>query len=404
MKIPPTAMETKQDTVVSQDTVGAFIVGPALIASGRKGGSLEGLSFAVKDLIDVEGYITGAGNPDFAAAAKPATRNAPVVQTLLDAGADLVGKTITDELAWSLNGTNVHYGTPQNVAARGRIPGGSSSGSAAAVAAGIVSFALGTDTGGSVRVPASYCGLFGLRPTHGRLSSSGVFPFAPSLDTVGVLAPSGAMLRLVTNALLGAEAPARVTSICVVDDVLALVDGAVASSVNTSAQVVATSLGLAFEHVSLGSVLAQCASTFRTLQGAEAWAGHGEWIRRENPSFGPGVAQRVEYASTVDEAAIAAARLARRELIDRVDLLTCDGKLLAVPSAASVAPRIGSVDSMLRIQTLTITSIASLAGVPAISVPFASIDGLPLGLSLIGLRGSDEALVRIAQRFEHLVD
>ena len=152
---------------------------------GAPAGPLAGLRFAAKDLFDIEGHVTGAGNPDWLALHAPATRTAPVVRRLVDAGASMVGKTHTDELSRGIFGENAHYGTPVNPKAPGRVPGGSSSGSAAAVSGGLVDFALGTDTGGSVRIPASFCGIYGIRPTHGRLPLDGVVGQARSFDTVG---------------------------------------------------------------------------------------------------------------------------------------------------------------------------------------------------------------------------
>ena len=163
---------------------------------GRHKGVAAALSFALKDVFDVEGVTACAGNPDWLRTHRAATRTAPAVDKLLDAGASLRGLTITDELTLGLNGENFHYGTPTNPAAPDRVSGGSSCGSAAAVAGGLVDFALGTDTGGSVRVPASYCGIFGFRPTHGRVSNAGVVPLAPSFDTVGWFARDPKVLRL----------------------------------------------------------------------------------------------------------------------------------------------------------------------------------------------------------------
>src|SRR5947199_6802555 len=146
-------------------------------------GMLDGLCFAVKDLIDVAGWKTGCGNPTWRDSHPPAMAHAVCVEQLLRAGARCVGKTICDELAFSLLGENHFYGTPLNARAPDRVPGGSSSGSASAVAAGLCDTALGTDTGGSVRVPASFCGLYGIRPTHGRIDMSGVMPQAPRTGT-----------------------------------------------------------------------------------------------------------------------------------------------------------------------------------------------------------------------------
>src|SRR5215468_9547236 len=185
---------------------GAFVPGPRAQLESTASGPLDGLTFVVKDLIDVEGHVTGAGNPDWAARQAPAATSAPVVERLLRAGATLVGRTVTDELAFSLEGENHHYGTPVNPRAPERLPGGSSSGSAVAVAAGLADLGLGTDTGGSVRVPASFCGLYGWRPSHGRVSMDGVVRFAPSYDTVGLLARDAGRLQLAAQCLLGTPA------------------------------------------------------------------------------------------------------------------------------------------------------------------------------------------------------
>ncbi len=175
------------------DVFGAFVARPPCGRDPTGRGPLSGLTFAVKDFIDVAGCRTGGGNPDWLAGHPVAARSAAVVETLLGAGARLVGKTNMDELAFSLEGANAHYGTPVNPVCPDRLPGGSSSGSAVAVAAGLVDFALGTDTGGSVRVPASFTGIFGFRPTHGRVSTVGVAPFSPSYDTIGWLARDAAL-------------------------------------------------------------------------------------------------------------------------------------------------------------------------------------------------------------------
>src|SRR5215470_7728558 len=188
---------------------GAFVPGPRARLKPTASGPLDGLTFVVKDVVDVEGHVTSAGNPDWAARQTPAATSAPVVERLLRAGAALVGKTVTDELAFSLEGENHHYGTPVNPRAPDRLPGGSSSGSAVAVAAGLADLGLGTDTGGSVRVPASFCGIYGYRPSHGRIPLDGVVPFAPSYDTVGLFARDAKCLQRAVHCLL---ATARVRS------------------------------------------------------------------------------------------------------------------------------------------------------------------------------------------------
>src|SRR5437764_3737377 len=174
--------------------------------SPTESGPLDGLRFAVKDTIDVAGFKTGCGNPTWRDSHPAAVVHAVCVEELLHAGARCIGKTISDELAFSLLGENHFYGTPLNAHAPDRVPGGSSSGSASAVACGLVDFALGTDTGGSVRVPASNCGIWGFRPSHGLISVAGVMPFAPTLDTVGIFTRSGALLEQVASVLLATEA------------------------------------------------------------------------------------------------------------------------------------------------------------------------------------------------------
>src|SRR5262245_29043360 len=215
---------------------GAFVPGPRARLEPTASGPLDGLTFVVKDLIDVAGHVTGAGNPDWAARQVPAARSAPVVERLLRAGATLVGKTITDELAFSLEGENHHYGTPLNPRAPDRLPGGSSSGSAVAVAAGLADLALGTDTGGSVRVPASFCGVYGYRPSHGRLSLDGVVPLAPSYDTVGLFARTAEYLHAAAHCLIGAPAvQSKPPRLLLATDALALAEPDAAAALRSAA-------------------------------------------------------------------------------------------------------------------------------------------------------------------------
>src|SRR5271166_643281 len=225
-----------------RDTLNAFCSHSIATLRGAPAGPLAGLKFAAKDLFDIAGHVTGAGNPDWLALHPPAGRTAPVVQALVDAGADMVGKTHTDELSRGIFGENAHYGTPINPRAPGRVPGGSSSGSAAAVAGGLVDFALGTDTGGSVRIPASFCGIFGIRPTHGRLSLEGVVGQAPSFDTVGWFAREAEILARVGEVLLGAQvvrAP-RPRRLIVATDAFAIAEGATAAALYPAVERLAT--------------------------------------------------------------------------------------------------------------------------------------------------------------------
>src|SRR5271170_1472219 len=213
------------------DDVNAFVPGPRVHIEGRPGGPLSGLTFAAKDLFDVAGHPTGGGNPDWARSNPVPAWHAWAVQRLLDAGATLIGKTITDEVSLGIVGENAFYGTPVNPRAPGRVPGGSSSGSAAAVAAGICDTALGTDTGGSVRVPASFCGLYGIRPTHGRLDVTGMLPQAPTSDTTGWFARDAATFSRVSAALLGEAIPTALpTRLIVAVDAFGFADADVAAA------------------------------------------------------------------------------------------------------------------------------------------------------------------------------
>ena len=386
---------------VANDKLGAFCRHTHVEMRGAPDGALAGLKFAVKDIYDVAGQKTGFGNPDWLHTHEPATRTAPAVQVLLDAGADLIGKTLADEMAWSLTGENAHYGTPVNVNAPGRIPGGSSSGSASAVAAGAVDFALGSDTGGSVRLPASFCGILGIRPTHGRVSLEGVCPLAPSFDTCGWFARDAAVLERVGRVLLRDDAPASSAGrLLYADDAFAVSGEAVTQALRPALDKLRAILGKPEIVTVADEPLARWMHYFRVLQAPEAWAKHGEWVKRENPAFGPGVKERIAWAATVDPKEVAAAKVKREDITRRMTALLAGGAVLALPSAPGIAPLRNSppeVLDALRTRALSIFSIAGLARLPQVSLPLAKLDGCPLGLSLIAARGADTLLLDLAR-------
>jgi len=389
------------DIEVPVDRVGAFLGAPALLATGAPDGPLAGVRLAVKDVIDVAGQVTGAGNPAFAAGRAPATVHAASVQRLLDAGASVVGKTVLDELAYSLDGRNLHHGTPVNVAAPGHLAGGSSSGSAAAVAAGEADLGLATDTGGSIRVPASYCGLFGWRPTHGSVDVTGVVPLAPSFDTVGLLARDPHRLRLGVRALLGgspgaAESARSAWSVRLVlwAEAFDAVDRPVRRGVVGALTHLTETTAPA--GVEVGLDLGEAADAFRVLQGREAWEAHGDWILAVMPDFAPDIAGRFVAASQVTDAEVAVARSVRTRWRDRLGQISADGTVLVLPAAAGPAPTIDAEPSVLadaRLRTMALTSPAGLAGLPVVVVPGGAIDGLPIGLAFVGAAGTDLALL-----------
>jgi len=390
--------------VLGQDNWGALVVGPEVMLEGRPGGPLHGRDFVVKDVFDVAGYKTGAGNPEYLSSHPAASTTAPAVAKLVAAGARLVGKAVTDEFTWSLAGTNPHYGTPRNPRDPDRIPGGSSSGSAVAVASGMVPFALGTDTAGSVRVPASYCGVFGIRPTHGRVDNTGAVPLAPSYDTVGWFACDGGLLRDVGNVLLGGHADrASPQEIVILSDAFLLADDDVREALLAAIERVAavTNLRLARHHFSQDGVRGwqAMAEAYPKLMAPEAWSVHGRWLTEAQPELGRGVAARFAMAAKATREDAEAVRPVRDAAIARHRELCRHGAILAVPAAPSVAPRLDlPVDELpaLRARTLAVNIVPTLVGAPCVSLPVATIGDLPINLALIGARGSDETLLEIA--------
>lgn len=388
--------------IVANDKLGAFCRHTHVEMKGAADGPLSGCTFAVKDIYDVAGQKTGFGSPDWLRTHDPAVSTAPAVQALLDAGADLVGKTLTDEMAWSLTGENAHYGTPVNVNAPGRIPGGSSSGSVSAVAAGVVDFAIGSDTGGSVRLPASFCGVIGLRPTHGRIPMAGVCPLAPSFDTCGWFARDAALFERIGRTLLRDKAAApKPHRLLLAEDAFGIAGNAVADALKPAIARVEALTGAAAPVPVADEPLGQWMGYFRVLQSAEAWACHGDWVTRTSPQLGPGVKERIAWASAVDPAAVAEARARREDITRRMAALLEGDAVLLLPSAPGVAPLRNSPPQTLddlRARALAILSIAGLARLPQISLPLAMLEGCPLGLSLIAARGNDIMLLELAVR------
>jgi amidase len=351
------------------DDIGAFVPGPRLRLAGRADGPLSGLSFAAKDLFDIAGHPTGGGNPDWARAHPAPTRHARIVERLLDAGAALVGKTITDEVSLGILGENAFYGTPKNSRAPDRVPGGSSSGSAAAVAAGLCDTALGTDTGGSVRVPASFCGLYGIRPTHGRLDLAGMMPQAPSSDTAGWFARDAETFARVSSVLLDEAIPAEPPRrLVIANDAFAFADPALEAALRPLVERLAALIGAAHEAVLAPAGLATWGRAQRTLQPFEAWQTFREWVERDNPRFAYSVARNLYLGSQIPESERNWADLVRHEARGHLRRLLPPGTILAMPTTPFPAPPRG-----------------------------ATVDGLPVGLSIVGGRGSDASLVAVAR-------
>lgn len=386
---------------MAEDHVGAFVPGARAERAGASEGPLAGLTFAVKDLYDVAGAVTGYGNPDWARTHPPATGDAVAVTALLEAGARLLGKTKTVELAYGLTGENVWYGTPINPAAADRFPGGSSCGSAAAVAAGLCDIAMGSDTGGSVRIPASYCGVYGIRPSWGAVSLTGACPLAPGFDTAGWFAARASVLRRAGDALLppGGEGP--LGPLLKVQEAWVNADPATAAALAGGLGAAESVLGHALSIHVAPEGLDVFYEHFRCAQAAEAWTSLGPWIEATGPSFGPGVQERFAAAKAMDPAKAAAGRAFRRVAQARLRGLLAGGAVLVYPTSPAPAPLLGATlaeQNAVRERTMGVTAIAGLAGLPEVTLPAGHAGGAPVGLSLVAAPGRDRALLALAER------
>jgi amidase len=401
-------------TTLFSDKLNAFCRHATVSIDGVGAGALYGLTFAAKDIYDVVGETCCCGNPDWLASHEPAKATAPVIEALLAAGANLRGKTLTDEIAFSLNGQNFHYGAPRNSAAPDRIPGGSSSGSAAAVAGGVVDFAIGSDTAGSIRLPAALTGIFGMRPSHAAVSLEGVMPLAPSFDTAGWFARSADLLRRIGTVLLPPDRadgllPSR---LLIAEDAMALADPQIAQRIRVAVTKIAdlfttvTSLPVApLENADLsptGQGLKDWVQWFRGHQPREVWAAHGPWIERVNPRFSPDITHRLKLAKQLSAVPIDGDDGLRDRVTGYLDQLL-DGAAILLPTAPCLAPLKDAAPETLtdfRDRVLGLTTIAGLARLPQVQIPLGLAEDdfgqAPIGLSVIGRRGTDRALLDLA--------
>ena len=367
---------------------------------GARSGPLSGLTAAVKDMYDIEGERTGGGSPEWLVAHAPAKANAACVQRLLEGGADVIGKTVCDEFFFSLSGANAHYGTPANPRANGRLPGGSSSGSAAAVAAGACDLALGSDTGGSCRVPASFCGVYGIRPTHGRTDLSGAMAMAPTFDVAGWFAASAGVFRKSGAVLLqGAERREHPARLLLALDAFEQADEAIRLALARFIEMAGETVPSIGEAIIAPNGFEEWRQCFRTIQGYEIWKTYGAWMEENQPVLGPGIRERMAFAAAVSETAYANAQekleIERGELRGRIP----PGTVIAVPTAPCIAPRLDASPGELeafRSRAMALTCIAGIGGLPQVSVPARVIEGCPVGLSFVGWPGADEMLLDLA--------
>ncbi|CAK9328361.1 unnamed protein product [Citrullus colocynthis] len=396
---------------------------------------LTGLTFAVKDIFDMDGHVTGFGNPEWLRTHPPANQTAPAVLTILRGGATCIGRTIMDEMAYSINGENFHYGTPQNPHASDRIPGGSSSGSAVAVGAKLADFSLGTDTGGSVRVPASYCGILGFRPSHGAVSTSGVVPMAQSFDTVGWFARDPVILKKVGRLLL--EQPEieyqKPTQVLIAEDCFKL--SSIPSERLTQAFVNSVKKlfgGHLIKHVGLGNYvadkvpglkhfmiegnaghehsiasLAALARSMQLLQRYEFKINHEEWVRTHNPHLGPGISDRVSEAMKATDENTDLCHSIKMELREALAALLEDFGVLAIPTVPGPPPKLNTDVSKLhdfRAKAFSLLSIAGVSGFCQVSIPLGLYNGLPVSISLLANHGSDGFLLNVVHSLYNTIE
>ena len=393
---------TKADWDYPYDPLGAFCHDNHVSLDPTGTGALDNLTFAVKDVMDIAGSTTGFGQPVWFKTHEPASESAVVIDQLLNAGARLVGRTIADELSYSLTGENVHYGTPLNPVDPARIPGGSSSGSVSAVAGELVDFSLGTDCAGSVRLPASYCGVYGIRPTHSNVEARGVIPFAPSFDTVGWFARDPNILEKVGSVILRECEATEPNRLIVVPDAFALVEPAICKALQSSMERLCQRFPVSTEIAVSLDGLKPWMECFRTIQGAEIWKSLGPWITAESPVLGPGIDERIAAARGITESQVTTARAAHKQFVDRLKKIMTPGDVLCLPTSPRVAPLKGTdtntIEDIYRYQAMCLLSIAGLGGLPQISLPMAKLDNLPLGISLIGLANTDIQLLKFAAK------
>lgn len=359
-------------------------------------GPLAGVDVVVKDIFDIAGEVTGFGNPDWARQARPALAHAWIISRLLDYGARITGKTTTVELTFGLEGRNLHYGTPINPAAPDRLPGGSSCGSATMVAGGYAQVGIGSDTGGSVRIPASYCGLYGLRPSQGIISLTGAAPMAPSFDTPGWFARDAATMLRVGQALLPPAAPLAANFVRIP-----------AAFENADPEIV-TALTPTLEKLGPMPAIDPAPEGLDTLlkwqsalRSREVWLTLHGFVEHTQPALAPVTAARLAEAGRIPAEMIPQAQIVRRAYTARMHTLLAGGTVLVMPTSPCPAPPRDASDATcqeVRTRTMRAGIISAFAGLPELTIPVGQVKGAPVGLSLIAGPGRDLALLELADR------
>lgn len=389
---------------------GAFV--ESFTLKPYKNGRLDGLTFAVKDNIDIEGHKTSYGSKPWGSAHKAAVYNALCIEQLLSAGATCAGKTIADEYTYSLDGESHFFGTPINPKAPDRVPGGSSSGSASAVACGLVDFSIGTDSAGSIRVPASLCGIWGMRPTLHRISEAGVLPFMPSVSTIGALSNDINILDKVMRTLLRSEdlEPSEIRNIYILEDAFSIADTAVNDAIRGSISHLFESDGIAVTSIALSEIagenidLSVCnRQALRVLQTAEFMNTVGGWIETFDPEKSLSFSAAYENIRNFKRSELNGALLLCEKIFNKISKFTNKGDLFLFPTTPTIAPLKGSLNNLDSVQdfynrTMDITSFAGIGRMPEISIPQITVNGAPVGLSLAAGLYQDEFLLSAAKK------
>ena len=358
-------------------------------------GNLKNLKFVLKDMCDVKNIKTSCGNPDFYKACEPAKKHAEFLSNILSEGAILEGITICDEFFYSVIGENSHYGTPKNLNAPNCVPGGSSSGSAAALTTDLFDFSIGSDTGGSVRVPASFCGLLGIRPTHGRIKSNGVYPMAPSFDTIGWFSNNIKTFQKIGEVLLDKNENENITfnQFVIAEDLLELVDTDIKNQFNSYYKELHPNI----KHIRLSKFSkSEIADNFRILQAGEIKEHVIPWIEKNKPKISLEINSRIEMASEILPLEIDAAKTFRQEIISEINNSLPEGDIAIFPTTPFSAPKCGQSDQDLgsdRKKIMEMTSIAGMTSRPQISIPKFKGKTGPVGISILGWQNSDEILL-----------
>lgn len=386
------------------DALQSFVRDNHIAIKGRENGQLANYKFAAKDVFKIKGSTWGNGHPDWLENSGPDEFTTTAILNLLDQGADLVGKTVCDELCYSISGENWHYGSPLNAADTRRLAGGSSSGSAAATAAGLVDFALGSDCLGSVRIPASYNGVIGMRPTYKRIENDGEVPYCESMDVLGYFASEKEVFQNVSAILMEEDHKKTIfNKLYVLEDAFEIVDSEVKEAFTEMINEIGDELGeIKQVRIAPEGLDYWVKEVFQIVQGYEVWDSYGGFVNKYQPRLSPGPKERLEKASKITRESYLKAKEKQEEFRQRISGMLADGAIFILPTASSIAPlKSTSLEEInrLRAQSSKLLIISALSGIPQLTLPLLELEGVPLGLSLMSAQNTDRALIDFGLEF-----